>query len=51
VAGRTLRCENLRAVLNVGLEIFRSAILPLGMRARSIKKQDSGHNCAQQHLA
>jgi hypothetical protein len=37
VASGALRGENLRAVLNVGWKIFRSAVLSLGMRCRPAK--------------
>jgi len=37
VACGTLRGENLRAVLNVGLKIFRGAVLSLGVRGWSTK--------------
>jgi hypothetical protein len=46
MASGTLRGENLRAILNVGLKIFRSAVLPLCTHGRAMKHKDDANDCA-----
>jgi hypothetical protein len=51
VARCALSSENLRTILNVGLIILRSAVLPLGVRGRAAKYKGDANDCAKQQRA